>query len=335
MPKEILLYGQIHSRSSIDFINEIDAVDGDDMVVRVNTNGGDVLYGWGMIAKFKEFTGDKLVKIDGSAYSMGLFFAAYAENVEALDVSDFLLHRAAYPSWYEKDYMSDSEKENLIKINSSLEKAFRSKIDVEKFEEIKGVKLKEVFSMDDRVDVFMTSAEAKKIGLINKINKITPAKKSAIQSDFGRIAAKYSEIDVVETPIETKKEELNKNANNKPKKLKMNLEELKAEHPALAASLIAEGVASTKTAEKDRVGAWLKFVEVDPVAVAEGINSGENLSQTATADFAIKMQSAKSKAELEAESANTITTDVVDDEKTEVEQTEEKLMATLNLTPAK
>jgi len=332
MPTEILLYGQIHSRSSIDFINEVDAVENDDVVVRVNTNGGDVLYGWGMVAKFQEFTGNKTVKIDGSAFSMGLFFAAYADNVEALDVSKFLLHRAAYPQWYEADYMSESEKDNLVQINSSLEKAFRAKIDVEKFEEIKGVKLKDVFSMDDRIDVMFSAAEAKKIGLVKKINKITPAKKSAIKSDFGRIAAKYNEIDVVETPVESKQES-NKNSH---KKSKMNRQELNAEHPALAAELIAEGVENAKATEKDRAGAWLKFVEVDPKAVADGINSGEDLSQTATADFAMKMASAKAKTDLEAEAAKDVTTDKVDEtQKTEVELTEEKLMATLNIPSAK
>ena len=51
----------------------------------------------------------------------------------------------------------------------------------------------------------------------------------------------------------------------------MDLNQFKAEHPAIYAQAIAE--------ERDRSGAWLTFVDVDPKAVAEGINSGLAMTQ--------------------------------------------------------
>lgn len=65
----------------------------------------------------------------------------------------------------------------------------------------------------------------------------------------------------------------------------MLLADFKAQHPATYAEAQKEILAT----ERDRTGAWLKFQGVDPKAVAEGIASGENISQTQMADFAFKM----------------------------------------------
>jgi len=72
---EVLLYGDIYSQRARDFIKEVDTASGEDLTVRVNSFGGDVDYGWGMIAKFSEHKGKKSVKIDAAAHSMAAFFA--------------------------------------------------------------------------------------------------------------------------------------------------------------------------------------------------------------------------------------------------------------------
>lgn len=272
MPKEVLLYGQIYSQSSIDFINGVNDTDeGDDLTIRINTDGGDVLYGWGMVAKFNEFKGSKKIKVDGSAYSMGAFFLLYTpkENIEALDVSDILFHRAAYPSWYESDYMTDSEKTVLSAINSSLEKAFRAKIDVPKFEAITGVTVKSMFSMDSRIDVNLTAKQAKQIGLIGSIVTITPTKKAEINATYQRIAAQYSGGN-------------KPNTNTNPKK--MTKEDFQREHPEAYAAIKQEGIVQ----ERDRVGAWNAYAKIDADAVQAGIKSGEAMTMTVQAELNIK-----------------------------------------------
>ena len=324
---EVLIYGEIYSESAINFIKEVDAVDDGTLKVRVNTPGGNPEYGWGMIAKFQEFDGEKSVVNDGKAHSMGMFFNCYTENASALDVTQFLIHRAAYPEWIEESSrFTDELKGNLIDINKSLEKAFRNKIDVDAFEELKGVKVKDIFSMESRIDVFITAQEAKKIGLINKIIKITPEKKAQIESKMFEVAAKY--IAKPTSDANNKEVVLTKTKNEK-----MTFEELKAKHPELFAQAVATGVAN----EKDRAKAWLVFNDVDSKAVKVGIDSGENLTQSAMAEFSLKAMSAKQINEITEEGTKTVPTTQVKEtvELTEIQTIEASLDVELGLNDKK
>lgn len=319
MPRNILIYGGISSYTASEFINQIDEIEGDSLDIRINSEGGDVAYCYGMIAKFKEHTGAKSVSVDGQAYSMAAFFCCYTDNVEALDVSQFMVHRASYSEWFEgSSYFTPELKTNLETINASLMAAFKNKIDVEKFEalpQMSGRKLKDIFSMDARLNIFLTAKEAKSIGLISKINTITPAKKAEIDGLMGYRVAALVEIPKVE-----------------PKKNKMTKEEFKAQHPEAFAALHTEITAF----ERDRVGAWMTFVEVDPKAVAEGVKSGNPLGQTAMAEFSQKMFAAAQLVKVAAGAAPAVVTaevkPVVTGEKTELEVLEAKLTTEL-LTP--
>lgn len=315
MAKEILLYSSIYSYSAEQFITAMEENKNNDVVLRINTNGGGPEDGFGMIAKFAEHKKSKKIKVDGKAYSMGLFFLAYSDDVEALDVTEFLAHRAAYPQWFEKsEYMTEALWDNLNRINSNLRSALEAKIDVAKFEKLKGVKMDDIFSNKSRVDVFLSAEEAKEIGLIDRIVKITPEKKSEIESHMLRIAAEYNGISVSKEPVKTE--------TNKSKI--MNLETLKADHPALYSQVKALGASE----EKDRVGAWLAFVDVDPEAVSRGIKEGTSISQTAMAEFSRKAFSANALKGIEKDSPGAVKTDEVDSKvKTEKEKELEKFQA--------
>ena len=348
MPTEVLLYGQIYDESAAEFISQINEVpEGEELVVRVNTPGGSVDYGNGMIAKFQEYEGRKRVKVDGAAYSMGFNFALYADEVEALDVSDFMIHRAAYPSWYEESFMSEAEKTSLVRTNKNLEKAFRNKVDVKAFEELSGTKVKALFSMDDRVDVYMSAQDAKKIGLVDKINQITPKRRREIKDQYNGCMAKAASAimdgsinlpkgfkpELVKPEEATVKDEFTKeqieeqNNNNN-----MTLQDLKAKHPELFQEAYDMGV----SAEKDRVESWLVFAAIDPDKVKEGIESGESVSAKQTQEFVLKSSSQAALAALQAEApASTTTDEPVTTEKTakekEIEDIDAKLQAKLGL----
>lgn len=314
---EVLMYGGIDSSSTIDFINNVNLVDDGVLDVLVNTPGGSPEYGWGAVAKFQEFEGKKSIKNHGKAHSWGAFLNCYADDCSALDVTEFLIHRAAYDSWIEENYMDDAMTGNLMRINKSLETALRNKIDSAKFEalpQMDGKKIKDIFSMDDRIDIFLTSQDAKKVGLINKIIKITPEKKAQIDSKMFEIAAKY-----------VAKPDANNNNLQTQNDKKMTFEEFKAKHPELFAQAVAIGEAQ----EKDRVGAWAKFMEVDSKAVAEGIESGKPLTQTAMADFSMKLFSKQALSTVEAEAARTTITTVVEEaaELTAAQKIEAKIAA--------
>jgi len=294
MAKELYLYGDINQWSTAELIREMEASKDDDIVLRINSRGGVVTDGWSVIAKFNELQGKKTIKVDGQAASMAFFFLAYAdEKPESLDVSEFLLHRAAYGTWFEKsEYFTPELKAGLEAMNDNLKKALEAKIDVAKLKELKGVTLKEVFSMDNRLDVILTAKEAKAIGLIGNIISITPKRKAELEGMFQQVAARSGSF-VAPLP------ELPTSEQNKPseKNIIMDINKLKAEHPALFAEVMALGV----EAEKDRVGAWMAFAEIDAKAVAEGVESGKPMSQKVMAELTLKSVSKTQVAAVVAE----------------------------------
>lgn len=277
--KQILLYGRIDSWEAKEFSAAIKEIETEDEVLlRINTQGGSPEYGWGIISMFKDLKNVKSVKVDGQAHSMGAFILCYVNESEALDVSRFLIHRAAYPAYFESSEMfTEDIKQDLIEVNKSLESAFRAKVDVAMFEDLKGVKVKDLFSMDSRIDVVLSAKEAKKIGLISKIVPLTAAASAEIEifakaasSDGGIFIPKVAE----EKPIIT-----NKNSN------KMTAAEFKAANPEAYASIQNEAILS----ERDRVGSLMAFHDVDPETINKAIKEGSMLTGTMSAELTRKM----------------------------------------------
>jgi ATP-dependent protease ClpP protease subunit len=300
MPKEILLYKRVDSESSIEFIDKMNELDGEEeAVARVNGPGGEPEYGFGMVAKWSEYQGPKRIKVDGKAYSMYAFLLLYSENNECLDVSEFLFHRAAYPDWFEgSEYFTEPLKENLARINKSMEKAFRAKIDIEAFENLKQVKDKGItvdslFSMESRQDVFLSAKDAKKIGLVKKINTITPQ----IAAEIETISASIGIKKVVENPKPTPIEEPINNEN-------MTAAEFKAKHP----EAYAEIVKLATEEEKDRVGSIMAFADVDLVECKKILASGKKLSETDRSEFSLKAIAKMALKATENEAADPIQT---------------------------
>lgn len=318
MKKEVLIYGSINEYSSALYITAMEAAADDDISVRVNTTGGSPEYGWGMIAKFSEHKGAKLVKADGQAHSMGSFFMCYADkgSREALDVCEFLIHRAAYSPWFEDSMMDDVMWGNLDRINASLKKAFTNTVDVKAFEEIAneqipGVTIDDIFSNEDRKEIFLTAKQAKKIGLIDRIIPITPAKRTEISS-YMKAASSLGE------KHSSKPEDKKPN----PKINPMTKEEFKAQHPAIYAAILIAGKKIGISKERDRIGACMAYADVDLVGVKAAIASGEPLSQTAIAEFNVKMANPERLKNVEKDSeGKTLTTEeIAAKQKTETEK---------------
>jgi len=282
MANEVLIYSPIYDFTAESFIKSLNEMDGSDVTVRVNSPGGDVFAGWGMIAKSKEHEGNITVKVDGNASSMMAIFLLFHKNVEALNVSKFTLHRAsaAYPS---------PESDKLLKqINGEIRTAFEAKLNIEKFEKMTGVTMDDFFNSSEVIDVDLNAKQAKQIGLISKINEIDV---NAFNDLSIRIAA-----------ISTKQ------TNKNPKKdNKMTLAQLKADHPEVYAQAVKQGVEQ----EIDRVGSWLAFGDVDFQAVSTGIKEGKELSKTAMAEMSKKQFAAEAVATAAVESAPVVVTPAV------------------------
>lgn len=279
--KQILIYGRIDSYKAQEFNASLSEIEeGDDVLLRVNTEGGSPEYAWGMIAMFKDLPNSKKIKVDGQAHSMGAFLLCYVEESEALDVSEFLIHRASYGEWFESStYFTESIKENLINVNKSLEKAFRAKVDIDAFEalpKMEGKTTKDIFSMDSRIDVFLTAKEAKKIGLISKIIPLTSTAAAEITS-YAKAASSGSKMFIPKAIQETT---IIQNQNNN----KMTAAEFKAANPEAYASIQNEAIAS----ERDRVGSLMAFHDLDPETISKAIKEGGALTATMSAELTRK-----------------------------------------------
>ena len=295
MANEVLIYSPIFDFTAESFINQMNDFQGEDVTLRINSPGGSVFAGWGMIAKTQEHTGKVTVKVDGNASSMAAIFLLFHENVEALNVSKFTLHRASIFN------PSQQDQKRLDAINKDIRSAFEAKIDVAAFEMISGVMIDDFFNSEDVIDVDINAQQAKQIGLINQINELEPNAYLELTNSIAAISAKQIEA--------------SKKVNNSKTNITMTISELKDKHPSVYAEVLALGHQNGVTAEKDRAGAWLAFGDVDFEAVKKGINGGENLSNTVMAELSRKSFSAQTISSMETENEET--------QETEQESTEE------------
>ena len=274
MKKELYIYSPIYSYTAEVANKQLAAIDdSDDLTIRLNSPGGEVNSGFAFLSKLSERKTSTTAIIDGQAKSMAAYFLPFFDSVIANDTSEIMFHKAAYPDWYKP---SSSEELALEKTNQKFEEKMRAKVEgkvgAEKF-------LKKLFEKDKRNDVDLTPQEALKLGIVNEIRTIDIKAYEGMQ-----IVALAENGEIVKHHIET--EEIEQNINNNSRK--MTLEEFKAENPALYAQVFNNGKQAGVDSERDRVGAWMAFVSIDQEAVAKGIKEGNNLSQTAMAEFTAK-----------------------------------------------
>lgn len=300
MPKEILLYGDIYSWSAESIIAQMGTIGNSDLNLRVNSNGGEIRYGWGILAKLQELKGKKIFKNDGEANSMSAFAFCYNNNNEAVDTASFGFHRASYGEWYEKsEQFSEVDRQDLEAKNKKLREAMEGKMDIAAFERITGCTLDALFSMDQRLEVVLTAPEALECKLINRVINLTPELASEISAHKISITALYSKNNIEA---------------NKPEEIKqpltMTVEEIKAKYPDAYKSIFALGKKRGIEVEADRVGSILAHIEADKKGVLEAVKSGKALTQTQHAEFAIKAVKSLAAKTLEDESAEEVVTDI-------------------------
>lgn len=314
MAKELYLYSHIYDFVAESFIGQMEDNKTEDIVIRGNTPGGNVFAGWGMIAKIKEHEGSIKMKVDGYVASMGTIILAFIEDTEALDVSRIHLHRA-------DGYVNSPEDQVFLDgINKDLRAKLTSKIDAAKLKELKGITIDELFNPDKVTDVWLTAKEAKQIGLIKKIVKISPTEIAAIN----RMSIAAS--------VDPKQEDPKQKESNQPKvKTTMTLEELKAQHPALYAQAVADGKTAGSAEERDRVRGWEAFRHIDAEAVDKGIKEGKAITGSDIAVFTAKAVSPEFLKKLAAAAPPVVETKPEDGKaKTEKEKAQADFMAEVN-----
>lgn len=287
MAKEILLYSGIHDWSVSSLIEKLDEYMGESVELRVNTQGGDLFSGWGGIAKVVEH-GDVTVKVDGLAASMGFVYCLFAKSVECLDVSTFMAHRASGSN------NPSEEEQNLInQKNKEIKAKMKAKFNEELFKKYTGYTIDEMFDGDEVVNVWLTAKQAEKVGLVQKVNTLSPKKSKVMADMFYKVAAS------TETEIE----------DEKSKSKNMTLAEFKEKHPAIYNQVLEEGKKLGAEAESDRVNAALVFAHLDMEGVKKIIASGKPMTATQQAEFALKAASPEALAALKKDTQGDVTTD--------------------------
>lgn len=267
MAKIIPIFKEINNWTAQDFVTSVNDAErfNEDIEVHISTDGGDVEQGFAMLIRLDNFKGKKSMRVDGKAYSMGAMFCLYSDTVEAYDVSQFMIHRASYPKWYEESELFDEpQRKRLDTINAIFKKKMKSKLDGDAFKEITGVSIDDVFKGEQK-DYLFTAQEAKKIGLISKIRTLDAVAKmeiNAICEDL-KITAMYK--DNVESPQTTA------NSQSILNKKKMTIDELKKNHPEVVKALKDE----FKKDVEATISAWAEWKDVNPTSVIDGIATME------------------------------------------------------------
>lgn len=275
MQREIYLYQSIWADSAKAVMQEMQAAfdAGEEILLRINSLGGSTFAGWGIVIKFRELitAGAKInVVVDGAAMSMAVTPLLYAKKGtrKASDKSIILLHRAdMYVS-------SDEDQAFLDKVNADFRKAYEAIIDAEAFQKITGYTLDDMFDPTRRINITVSAKDAKKIGLIDSVEKLSQEEAQAHENKYMSLAASvYFNIAA--------------SASQQPptpqqQKVVMTTEILRAQHPEVYNSILAQGA----TAERNRVSAWMQFSQDAPEEVTAGIESGKEITMAEISKFA-------------------------------------------------
>ena len=285
MAKKFAFVSQFYNFAVQDLINKIIAeAEGEDVDLIQSTPGGNVFAAWALAGFFKDREGKLTLKAFGDCSSMGYYNALYADFVEALEVTQFSIHRA------DGRVETEGEINRLKNINKSLRKAMESKIDQAKFENITGFTFDQIFDETQRVEVTLTAKQAKAVGLVDKVISMTDKKITALNDKFVAFSDFFETSQGREDQPQGGgvNQEPKANTDNQkvePKKVrKMTPEQLRVEHPETYKVVFGAGV----KAEKDRTGAFLAWMETDPEACKKAIENGDEMSQTFVSTMSVK-----------------------------------------------
>lgn len=308
--KQILLYSPIWSFTAESFIERMNSLEKNEPVtIRANSPGGSVFAGWGMIRSLQEHTGDVIVKVDGIAASMMFYIVLFADKVEALDVSRFLIHRA-------DGYVdNEDQKKELKTINDQIRAKLEKRINADLFQKTTGISYDEIFDENNRKDVWIGAKEAKKMGLVDKITRLEPKEIAAMEET---ILAFTESSHGSEEPRGSGQA----NDNNNNKLNQMTKQELKSQHPELYDSIFNEGGEAGKKAEQIRVKSWIAYLDVDKENVISAIKEGKEYTPDVTSEMVVKMQAKETKEIIEKDSTKKVSTSQVDEKTAEQKELE-------------
>jgi len=296
--RPLLLFTPIYSSTAEIFVEKLLEIDeSEDQEFWINSPGGSVWGGYSMLGALNQRTGKNNAKVFGSADSMVAYMLLFMDYVEALDVSTFRFHRA-------DGYIdNDNDKALLEKINKDLRAKMIKKIDAETFKEVTGISIDEMFDSEKRIDIDLDAKQAKKIGLINSIVRLEPRQIVAMSEKliaFADFDSRGSELEL-QTRGGVKAEINIEQITTK----KMTKEEFKVQNPELYNQIYDDGKKAGISSEKDRIEAFLEFVEIDAESVKKQITEGHGITNKFMAEMTKKMMISAQKSDIKDDQIDT------------------------------
>lgn len=281
--KEILIYDIIGSfdLTAKNVIEQIGEANGQDILVRINSVGGDVFEGMAIYNALKKYDGNVKVEIEGLSASMASIIMLAGDEVNASENSLIMVHNPSAGVMGESKDLT-KRAELLDKMKSQMVTIYKGKSNLSE---------DEIITMMDE-ETWFTAEEAKNIGLIDNV---TESIKIAAHFDLNKITNNVPEW-VTEKYTNQNKSEM--------EEVKNMFEELKSAIASFVSNTTEENkkddvivnIADDESIKNQIVGFSEKLAELDEIH--NELDSAQSLIATMEESIA-NMEAEKS--ELEAE----------------------------------
>lgn len=292
MAKPLLLYAPIYDFVAEQFVDKMnDIPEEDDLTIWLNSPGGRVFAGWSIIGPMQKRKGKISTSIYGNASSMAVYIPLFSDYSEALEVTQFVLHRA-------DGYVETPEDQKFLdQINKDLRKQMESRLDLVAFTKITGKTMDDMFNPSTRLDITLTAKQAKDIKLIDKVIKLDSKQIESMTKQFVAFADFDSSQRSEQQPQRSEQAKpIDKSINNQNAK-KMTLQELQAQHPELVAQIQKDAI----SAERNRANSFLAFLDIDKENVIKAVKEGSEFNSAVMAEMTVKLTAHVTKANIEAD----------------------------------
>lgn len=276
----------IGTYSITSLIDEISAVD-EDAEISWDSTGGSVWAGQKLIDFLNNRESKLTARITGIAASMGAAALPFFDYVIGAEQSDVMIHAARGGS-----------DQTIKATNEFLYKALAKKINEDLFKEITGHNLKTVMLGEERIDVWITGKQAKKIGLYDETFSLLKGKAASLSNDLDLKELDYKLPESIKEKYGLiKNAKTEKSINNNEMEIKdVKQADLQIGNPSVYNAIIEEG----KKAEGKRVAGIMKYAKYDMDKAAEMIEKGASMGVEEVEHFIEKKHGAKKVAELES-----------------------------------
>lgn len=200
---EILIYGIIGDSywddvNSKDFIDQMQALDGADVTVRINSYGGSVVAGTAMHTMLALHKGKVTAQIDGYAMSMASVIAMAADEIVISEIGGFMIHS---PWSYAAGNADELRKEAAVLdgMESALVNAYHAKTGIDKVELAQMLKEETWIYADEAVERGFANATIKPIEANACFNKNIEDKLEKMPAAMAQFIALHEESSEDET----------------------------------------------------------------------------------------------------------------------------------------